>query len=173
MSSLDYTLDDIWWGDSNIEDITGLVSKALSDFSAAYSQWTQEVVDINSGGVRMDIHSDDLLKAEFKNYCNGRTLEEVAQNTSFNMNELRTLKSGGILADGERTKELSEEVFKAHNSKRLKAVETLCNELRTGLNPAEATRVNALLNKSITDNDDVDNVVAYMDSFRKQLNLGE
>jgi len=169
LSSLDITLDDIWWGDSSVEDIANLINKATSDFSTAYNQWAQEIIDMRSGGVRMDVNFGNELANSFRNHCkdNELTVENIAQETSFTLDDLRSLQSGKTLADCNHLAELSDEIKASHDSVRSKAVETLCNELRAGINPAEATRIEALLQKSL--HDEADDVVAYLNDFRKNL----
>jgi len=170
-SSLDSTLDDIWWESSDDTIVTN-VDSALNDFATEYRKWTQEVVDIRSGGTRMDINSVNGLATSFRKFCQDQTIEEIAQNTTFTIEELRSLKAGKVIADVSKLTELNEEIQIAHNDVRSKAVETLCDELRLGINPAEATRINALLKKSLPDNDgevEVEDVVAYMNDFRKKL----
>jgi len=172
LSSLDMTLDDIWWGDVKSEEVVGLVNKATSDFANAYTSWAQQVIDIRSGGTRMDVDSKNELSTSFRKFCQDQTIEDIAQNTSFTIEELRSLKTGKVIADVSKLIELNEEIQTTHNDVRSKAVETLCDELRLGINPAEATRIEALLKKSlptITVGVEVEDVVAYMNDFRKKL----
>ncbi len=172
LRSLDITVEDIWW-DSELADIVGLIDKATADFSTTYVQWAQEMIDLRSGGIRMDLHSVNDLAKSFRNYCeaNEFDIESIAQTTSFTVEELRSLKSGKIIADYERISELSEDVYNAHNEVRGKAVETLCNELRAGINLAEATRIQALLNKSLVADDatEADELLAFISDYRKNL----
>jgi len=168
--SLDITLDDIWWGDFELTEVVNLISTAVADFSTNYVQWAQEIIDMRSGGVRMDINSGNELSIAFKNHCkdNDLSVEDIAQSTSFTLDELRSLKNGIFLADNNHLEELSDDIKTAHNSVRGKAVITLCDELRVGLNPAEATRIEALLQKSLPDSG-ADEVVAFMSDFREKL----
>jgi hypothetical protein len=78
-------------------------------------------------------------------------IEALSQETSFTIEELRTLADGKTLPIESRQKltELSEDIQKAHQKERRKAVETLCAELRAGgFNGAEKARFTALLSKS-------------------------
>lgn len=169
--SLDITLDDIWWGDSEFENKPDLFNKAIMDFHTAYMQWVQQIIDIRSGNVRMDLHSVNGLVTEFRNYCkDGATVESIAQTTSLTIDEVRSLKLGKAIADPERLTELSSELKAAHDSVRSKAVESLCADLRGGINTAEATRIQALLQKSL--HSEVDDVIAFMGDFRNKL-IGE
>ena len=169
-SSLDYTLNDAWWetsDDSMVETIT----KAVSDFSTAYIAWTQEIIDLRSGDVRADVRSTNILSTEFRKMCKdkGFKIEDIAQNTSLTIEELRSLKAGKVIADVSKLSELGEDIISAHNEVRSKAVKTLCDELRAGINSAEATRIEALLKRSLPDNDSEVDVVAAMSEFRKKL----
>lgn len=173
-SSLDITLDDIWWGDAPLEDVMGLVNKALTDFSIAYAAWTQEIIDMRSGGVRMDTHAINELSQEFRNYRkeSGKTIEQIAQTSPFTVEELRSLQSGKTIADYDRISLLSDSLKVTHNAVRSEAIVTLCNELRAGLVPAEATRIEALLQKSLPAAQPAhgaDEVVAYLSEFRNTL----
>lgn len=170
MESLEQTLDDIWWGMSMDEDKVGLIQDALSNFSDAYTQWAQEVIDIRSDGTRMDVNILNELASAFRNYCKegDETVESIAQKTTFTIDELRSLESGKVIADHSKLEQLDNSIFDAHNLVRSKAVETLCDELRTGINSAEATRINSLLQKSL--HDEVADAVTYMKNFRNSLN---
>ena len=170
-SSLDETLADIWWGESSDPEKLPLIQTAILAFGEAYTSWSQEVLDMRSGGVRMDIHSGNELTTSFRNYCSNKetTLEEICQETSFTLSELKSLRAGKVIADPDRLKEFDADIFTAHNSIRSKAVETLCSELRGGLNTAEATRIQALLKRSLHAEADSGSLIAYMDEFRKTL----
>lgn len=170
MESLERTLDDIWWGDSTDEEKVGLIQTATSEFASSYSQWAQEIIDMRTNGMRMDVDGGNLLTQEFRRYCSShkKSIEDIAQETSFNIEELRSLKAGKPIADHDRLTQLSDDLFDAHNAVRSKAVETLCDELRAGINSAEATRINSLLQKSL--HNEVESVVTFMSEFREKLN---
>ena len=170
MDALYTTLDDIWWsGTLPAEEIVSAIMKATGDFATSYTQWAQEVMDMRSGGVRMDLHTINGLAQSFRNYCeeNSLSIEQIAQTTSFTIDELRSLKSGKIIADYDRLSELDDTIFESHNSVRSEAVTTLCNDLRAGINLAEATRIQALLQKSL--HSEADEFNALMSDFRNNL----
>jgi len=173
--SLDVTIDDLWWDEASQDDIVNLMGTAIDDFRTAYVGYVQEITDIRSGGTRMDISAINELASSFRKMCSdeGKTIEVISQNTSFTIEELRSLKAGKPIADVSKLKELGKEIHNAHNVIRSKAVETLCDELRAGINPAEATRIEALLKKSLGTVEvkvDEEDVVAFMSDFRKKLN---
>lgn len=170
LSSLEVTLQDIWWAeDYDVTEIVGLVKKATSDFSMAYTEWAQEVIDIRTGGTRMDVNFGNELTNSFRSYCkeNDTTIEKVAQSSCFTIEELRSLESGKVIADYNRITTLSEDLQTAHDSVRSKAVLTLCDELRAGINTAEATRIEALLQKSL--HNEADDTIAYLRDLRNKL----
>ena len=169
MDALCETLDDIWWGNSDNIVKVGLISNATNAFSSAYTQWAQEIIDLRSVGIRMESTAINNLARDFRNHCvtNNLKLESIAQDTSFTLDELRLLKSGKTIINQERLIELSDELLASHNEVRSRAVETLCDELRAGINTAEATRIKALLQKSL--HNEVDDVVAFMSDFRNKL----
>lgn len=165
--SLDETLLDIMWGsfDNKLE----LVSNAINDFNTAYLLWVQEIIDIQSGGVRMAIPTNNELSDAFNDYSKEKSIETIAKETVFTVEELRNLKKGQFI-NGKDLSVLSQEIKNAHDSVRSKAVFTLCDELRAGINPAEAIRIDTLLQKSLPV--EADEAIAYMSEFRKKL-IGE
>lgn len=170
IESLEFTLDDIKYEVSN-DEMVSKTSQAIDDFKTAYVQWIQEIVDLRSGGVRMQPGFKNELSGAFRSYLDDQkiTIEQLAQRSVFTIDELKKLKSGKVINDHDRLKVLSDDLYLSHQNQRGKAVETLCNELRAGLNPAEATRISALLNRSLGNQSEVDEIAAYMKNFRMKL----
>jgi len=167
-SALDYTIDDIWWGNSGVDEKIGLIDKAISDFHLAYAQWTKDVIESKKQeNVRRDGNS---LQLAFRNFLNDKSFEELAQNTNLSIDELRSLSKGVLIPDHERLKSLDTVIYDAHQKIKAETLENVCNQLRAGINPAEATRIHALLNKSIT-SDNID-LADNMKNFRNNL-IGE
>ena len=110
---------------------------------------------------------DNELTLAFNKYISTSSIEEVAQSTSFNIDELRSLQSGEIIAEPNRLTQLNDDIVEAYKIVRISKLESLCNELRAGITPAEATRINALLQKSL--HNEADDVIAYMSDFRNKL----
>lgn len=173
-NSLAETTNDIWWGEAEHADKPMLLSAAIGDFQTAYVNWAQEWVDLDVDNVRMDVHTKNELSTEFRKYCvDGATVETIAMSTSLTIDEVRSLKAGNVIADPDRLTDLSVEIKEAHDSVRSKAVQSLCTELRSGINTAEATRIQSLLQKSLSPEpkSEVDSMLNYMNDFRNKLNL--
>jgi HK97 family phage prohead protease len=169
--ALDQTFEEIWWFKSS--DKISLLQAAIDDFNNAYMQWAQELLDFQSTDSRsLPMLTNNALTAAFRAYCDKEniTLEQLSQQTTFTLDELRALRSGKNITDFIRLKDLDQDIYDAHNNIRNKAVETLCTELRAGLNPAEAIRIEALLHSSLHNEADVSSIVSYMSNFRNKLN---
>jgi len=156
--ALSTTLMDIWWDtDTTAENITGLLDDALTSFHAAYLAWAQEFVETFwTDNEQRSKPNTNELRAAFSAYVDGRSLESIAAESEFTVDELRALESGQLLAPGSRHKlaALSDEVRSAHQSVRRTLVESLCTELRqAGISHAEQTRFSALLNAATSNNE--------------------
>jgi len=160
ISSLYMTLDDILWSDS--EESVQMTNDAIDAFKSSYMEMANQL---------MGYRSDNKLIEEFRKYCsdNKLTLEQIALTTSLNINELRDLKIGNPIANSSKLIDLSDSVRDSHQEVRGKAVETLCDELRAGLSSAEATRINALLNKSLPEDSGADAISTWLETTAQNL----
>ena len=175
LRSLDETLFDILYNpDVPTEELVGMTDKALSDFSSAYLDWTQEAAFAMSGE---EMRSRDLLERNelaqaFDNLIErrGESLEELAAATSLTISEVRALREGKTIVAYDKLLEIDEKVFAAHQQIRSGAVESLCSELRAGINSAEAKRITALCEKSIAKRDEgFTGAVDILSKFTKSL----
>lgn len=144
------TVWDVWWNNDEKDNVVAKLDTALSDFHAAYLKWASDYIsrfwEVRKAGMAGATKGNELAKtfvSEIKD-----SLETTSSNTSFTINELKSLSKGRILAKESRNKlvELPESVRSAHQKERSKVVETLCDELRVGgFSDAEKVRFSALL----------------------------
>jgi len=148
-NALDETLMDIWWaGDTNSENVIGKLDAALSDFRAAYLDFAGRwVAQFWNGDEIRSTPLDNELSTAFSAHLssNKTTIDELAANSQFTASELRTLQSGKLIENRGALDSLSPEIKTAHQLQRNKAVESLCQELRSGFSNTEKTRLTALL----------------------------
>lgn len=145
LDALHITLMDIWY------DADGDIARfdeALAQFHASYLGWAQRVQGL-SVQERSEQLCENTLAAAFSESLEGRTLEELASNSSFSVAELRLLQRGECLPIESRSKlvELPPEVRQQHSIVRTAAIESLFVELRAGFSQAEKSRLGALLSR--------------------------
>lgn len=169
IDSLWETLNDIWWTD--VEDKVASIDEAIGAFQAAYVTWANEVTAMAETR-SSEVMCTTELATEFNKYLKveGKTLEDMASTTDFNINELRALRSGKIILAPQKLEGLPEEMRTAHKKARSKAAEALFSELRSGICPAEATRMVALLKQSEpAPSLDSTGLVSHLETFSKSL----
>jgi hypothetical protein len=98
----------------------------------------------------------------------GESLEDLAASTSLTISEVRALREGKTIVAYDKLMEIDEATFSAHQQIRSKAVESLCSELRAGINSAEAKRITALAKKSLVESD-FTGAVDLLSKFTKSL----
>lgn len=144
------TVSDIWWSDDEKDGVISKLDTAVSEFHAAYLKWASDYIsrfwEFRKAGIAGATKGNGLAKVFISEMED--SLETVSSNTSFTIDELKTLSKGKILPKESRNKlvELPELVRSAHQKERSKVVETLCDELRVGgFSEAEKIRFSALL----------------------------
>ncbi|KKN14940.1 hypothetical protein LCGC14_0990990 [marine sediment metagenome] len=151
MDSLMITLSDIWWSDMTNEEIIGAIDTAISDFHVQYLAFCREFIE-KFWEQRHEVMNKEDLAGVFNSEMRtmGETVETMAAKTSFTADELKTLSRGALLPMESRSKlaDLPESIRTAHQQKRRKVMEGLCDELRSGINQAESARLKALLGLS-------------------------
>jgi hypothetical protein len=142
MDALHETLYDLWWSDASL----GEFDEALAQFHASYLTWVAAM------------RQESQMRGMFKNkidetlhkILDGKTIDDLASESSMTKAELRTLQRGEILPISARGRlaELSPELAKAHSEERGERVEALFAEIRSGgISPAESARIAALLSR--------------------------
>lgn len=140
------TLDDIWWNSSDADEVRAKVDEVLADFHAAYLSWTNEYLSVFWEGEKRSMPNTCELRIAFASFANGRSLESIAAETEFTVDELRTLEQGKLLPPSAMSK-IPQEIREAYQIKRRALVESFCSELRAGgFSQAEGQRFTALLN---------------------------
>ena len=150
---LEETIYDIWWNNSNSEEVITKLDKAISDFGGMYLAWAQEYmgtfwVDDEARSANIPINNE--LQLAMLEHVGGdkAKVEDFAKRTSLTIDDLEKLIKGKTLPIDQRSKldELPEPVRKAHHSVRRTLIENLATELRAGGNSeGERTRFAALL----------------------------
>lgn len=142
LGSLYRTLDDIWYGNFQGDELRSKVTTALADFSAHYSLYTEDLITANARDLR-----GSAVQVEMRKFLSeaGQTPEGYAATTSFTAEEVRSLLMGKPAVDAKKLCELPEAVRNALDGERTAKVDALCSELRSGLAPAEVTRIRGLL----------------------------
>ena len=146
------TLDDIWWYNDDADTIRMKADEAIAAFHAQYLTWINEYLAYywEGGSEQRTKPCTNELRTAFDSFVDGRTLETIAAESDFTVDELRTLQAGKLLSPTLNGKiaTLPEEVRTAYRESRKKLVETLCNEIRTaGFSAPEGERFQALLFK--------------------------
>jgi HK97 family phage prohead protease len=162
MNSLYRTLDDIWYSSLNSDEVRTKINDALTQFSGMYSSYTDEMLqmqqrDIRGTPVQMTLRKHLMDSAS--------TPENFAANTSFTVEEVRSLLDGQTVeVDPAKLADLPEEVRKAIIADRASKIEVLCNELRRGqLDPAEVARIRGLLPQ---DEPEYSKIIQELNKFR-------
>jgi len=142
LSALFRTLDDIWYGGSAGDQVRELVASAITEFSSMYSAYTDELVTLS----QRDLRGSPVQIATRKYLAEkNMTPEALAANTSLTLSEVTSLLVGTPAVDMRKLGELPDTVREAINVARAAKVEALCDELRSGLEPAEVARIRGLL----------------------------
>jgi len=165
INSLAETLEDIYWLDDNTEPLK-MTEDTIDAFRASYLNLAKDLYPT-------DARSDNELINEFRKYLDGKELETIALTTSLTVDELKQLKRGSCITNKSKLIDLPDEVQKAHEQIRSKAVITLCDELRAGLSSAESTRIEGLLKRSLPEviptSDGAESLAEYFDTFNASL----
>lgn len=173
MDALDYTLMDVFWGESAFTPgIRPKMEAALTGFVSAYLQYVDEYIAQWAESEQRSAPSSSELARVMRETINTRSdnsPEALAADTSLTVCEVRTLLRGGVGVAPAKLAELPEEVRKAYAKARSAALEHACAELRNGISPAERDRINGLINPREESAVDVGAALARLDEFRKSL----
>jgi HK97 family phage prohead protease len=142
LSALYRTLDDIWWGGADGEEVRSLVNEALTEFTGMYTAYTSDLLARQERDKR-----GNKVQAEIRSYLSEvkMTPEQLAATTVLTLDEVRSLLAGQPAVDKAKLQELPDELRAAVEAERAAKVEALCAELRSGLAPAEVARIRGLL----------------------------
>jgi HK97 family phage prohead protease len=165
--SLSETLDDIMWANNSADDILSKSDAAIASFHGHYLDWLREVTGaVNADSIR-SISSVNDLSFQVRSKLDA----DVTKTTSLTEGDIKLLRSGKLLVKESRSKlaELPEEIREAHQTERRKAVDTLCDEFRSGgFSDAEKMRFSTLL--GITQEpDEIGKSIDFMKNFRSNL----
>jgi len=159
------TVSDIFWSMNTSGDIISLVDVAITDFHTAYMDWLNEYYsqfENREGPAPREIRNHILKSLELED------IEKIPNDTSLTKTEVRSLADGNILPieAREKLKEVSEDLFNAHQIERRKKIETLCNELRAGgFSSIELDRIDALIKRQTGE----DELISFLREFRNKL----
>lgn len=151
--SLEHTIEDIRWGESDSDEMVSKTDVAISDFHAAYIQWMTDVYANSTRSedalkeIRENGDSGNAVKAEMRKH----DIENLVKTTPITEDEINTLAKGGLLPISARSKlnELPDSIKQAHQLRRCEIVSTFCDELRgSGFSGLEKNRFTSLLNLS-------------------------
>ena len=154
LMALEDTLYDIWWSNTDPDEIVTKLDQAISDFQGAYLQWARDYMDRfweeRSEQRSLPLPAANKLQQAMIEHVAGSQdgLEKFAQRSSLSIEDLKLLIRGRILPLGkrERLEDLPAEVAQAHAGERRAHVEELCAEIREmGFTDAEKRRFGALL----------------------------
>lgn len=174
---MDAMIESLWdvWYQSNADNSIGLADKVISDFHVAYLDWAQEYINEFWEERKAALSQNELSKTFHLEAT--ESIQDIASRTSLTVSELEKLSNGEVLPIESRSKlaELPEIIGDVHKKVRSEAVESLCNELRSGgFSDAESTRFVALLTngkkvdeiKEIKE-EDLTNLFSVLEKFRK------
>jgi len=137
IDSLNGTLSDINWAEGKK---TTLARNAIIEFNNLYISWLKEMADNE-----IEYRCDNELVNAFNKFMGDDTLDNLALNSSFSANELRTLKAGKTI--NKDVSSLDSNVNTEHKKLRFDKMESVFAELRNGLSPAETMRIRSLLDR--------------------------
>lgn len=151
-SAIDWTIDEIFYGDSNTSDeIIGKVDTAIAAYHVSYMEWLNRYYDQfeSREGCAPRECRNAIMEA-----AGTVDLDLMVKETSLTQDDVDLLKRGYLLPAESRGKitELSEGFQRDYHTERRKTVEGLCNELRSGgFTDGERDRFSALLELSATE----------------------
>lgn len=174
MSVLDATLSDIWWKERDPEMAKAKVADCLAKFSAAYTQYAEEITATWASEMRAMPEANELARAVREHLITGdNSPERIAATTSLTLDEVRGLLRGGVGLAQSKLVELPEEVRKAYAKRRAAVMEQTCAELRAGMAPAERARLAGLLgiapDEPAAPEPGIDGVEEWLTKFRASL----
>lgn len=174
MNVLDETLSDIWWKEGSPDMAKAKVADCLAKFSAAYTQYAEELTATWTNEMRATPEANELTRAVRETLIAGdNSPERIAATTSLTLDEVRGLLRGGVGIAQSKLAELPEEVRKAYARRRAEAMEQVCSELRAGMAPAERTRLAGLLgiapDEPAAPEPGIDGVEEWLTKFRASL----
>ena len=147
-----------------IDEFKSLYMQWMADFTAHYEeQSARAVADGNALSIALRQHY----------IAKNITPETVAINTSLSLQEVRDLTAGRLITAVYKLAELPPEIRDAHQQIKRKAVETLCDEIRTAMTDADKQRITSLLFKEAgsTETNEVRSAIGFLKTL--QLELGE
>lgn len=142
MTALHRTLDDIWYGSADGEEVRSLVQSALADFTTMYTAYTDDLIAMQSRDLR-----GSMVQIATRKYLSKveKTPEQLAASTSLTLDEIRSLLDGKPAVDESKYQDLPQDVQEAIQAERIAKVDQLCEELRSGLQPEEVSKIKSLL----------------------------
>lgn len=130
---LEQTLCDIRWsGESDMTIIVAKLDKAISDFHAAYITWAKDYF--------LDDPGADIFKLLSQL---GMDDTDIVSTSPLTMEDMRSMRTGGYVEDYKLTQ--FPELLAHNKAVRMNTLERIFKEIRAGLQPAEKSRLLALL----------------------------
>lgn len=169
--ALERTVDDIWWGSSNNDELMSALNKALDQFKAQFMKYAQNYVDtFRANDNKRSIFGGELA-IELRKHCDEQncTIEDMAKSSVFSTDELEGLLLGTPCIPSDKLAALPENIRAAHQRERNARVERLCSELRNGVTTADKVRIAALLEFDTSASDPVQSVISKLEQYRSRL----
>ena len=166
-SALDRTLDDIFWGAANSDEVMQSVDTAISKFHSAYMLWLDDYYTQSES--RETATPPREIRNKIQAALNQLDITTLTAKTSLIDTDVDCLKLGNVLPFESRAKlaDLPEDFVKCHNEERRKKIEGLCNEIRaSGFSHAEKERFSALLGLSEKPDN---NIKPFFEELRTKL----
>lgn len=165
------TLSDIWWTEGTQKERVVMFKSAIDDFKAGYVAYAKEWMDM------VEVRDDPAASQEpgitplaesLRKYAKDKNVEirDLALTTSLTVEQITLLLSGRGIEDGDKLKELGEDVVLAHKKVRNAQMETLCNILRGTLSETEKKRCLNLLQPATVQLEPAINADQMIDFFR-------
>ncbi len=153
------TLADI---DYTSSDKIALAKRAIKEFGKKYVKWIKEVNDFDASSM---INTFDAGYRSMVNDALEATKHDLTEDDISNLMQHRAID------EPDKLQVFTPELIKAYTDKRNDNFELLCDELRSGFNPAETSRIHHLLERNkpeIVEEKEAPELV-YLKDFRKLL----
>lgn len=168
--ALQRTMDEIWWNSADNNALMRSCDKALDQFKASWMAYAQAYVDTFRAEDQTRSIFGGELALELRKHCqeHGITVEEMAQQTIFSIDELNAMLGDKLTVAQEKLAKLPENIRAAYQRQQNASMEQLCSLLREGMTNADKIRLAALLEVR-SQPDVVQSAISKLEQFRTQL----
>ncbi len=171
LESLQRTMDDIWYNAKDNNEMMSACNKACDQFKASWMSYAQAYVDtFRAQDQKRSIFGGDTA-IELRKHCEvqNMSIEEMAKQSVFSIDELNGLLSGNLSIPAEKLAKLPENIRAAYQKQQNASMEQMCSGLReSGMTNTDKVRLAALLN--ITSQPDaVQSAISKWQEYRTKL----